>query len=514
MILSKRQILSGKISIITLLLLLFFSGTVSCNSYDNSQYTQQTTIFPNTPMETTITVPVSSCRVRKISVIPDLNSLSVNTNNVLENFQTQELNCRDKKTIQVRTSVPLLLEEYPFSQFKAKTNHMFGAQLAGQANRTLPKSVYPTKIELNKRQETIFRIMSLSGVGIARDFFSYGTRRFIIEKKKGKYNFSGSDFLTELSRKYNIDLIGRLSLHYGDPRKQGQPEDMASYLAYVEAVAERYDGDGDLGCEFQFPDCYSKGDGQNPAPSPKERYNWGKNHQIRYWELLKEPAPGRRQRVGNEAGLTPAHSREILKASFASIKAVAPDVKVFFAGMGPVNNSGYTENSYFEEMMSGGGANYFDIAGVDAFTRPVTEKISQYHMVLQKFRNSKPIWVAQTGVPDSKGHRIILPNGGGTPDAQCIYVANAFTKAFAAGAEKVFWGDFIDNSKTARKRITIWDSTGLFETETWKLKPAYFTYKLMAAALYDFSSVDKISPSIYKFTFTDRSTVYVLLPNM
>jgi len=42
--------------------------------------------------------------------------------------------------------------------------------------------------------------------------------------------------------------------------------------------------------------------------------------------------------------------------------------------MGPVNNSGYTENSYFEEMMSGGGANYFDIAGVDAFTRPVTEK--------------------------------------------------------------------------------------------------------------------------------------------
>jgi len=84
------------------------------------------------------------------------------------------------------------------------------------------------------------------------------------------------------------------------------------------------------GCEFSvFRIVIVKGMARIRHRRQRNVYNWGKNHQIRYWELLKEPAPGRRQRVGNEAGLTPAHSREILKASFASIKAVAPDVKVF-----------------------------------------------------------------------------------------------------------------------------------------------------------------------------------------
>ncbi len=461
----------------------------------------------------TARLKVQTQRIRKISILPDGDTLSLNTKNVLDNFHSESIRCKDN-TIKFTTSEPVLIEESPFSSFELKSNKMFGAQLAGQANRMLSSRIYSTTDDLEKRQEKLFSILSMAGVGIARDFMSYGVRRPIIERKKGQYNFRASDFLTGLSHKYNIDLIYRLSLHI-NPRESGKPEDMAAYLNYVKTVVERYDGDDDFGCVLSYPDCYKKGDAQYPVVSKADGREWGRRHRVYYWEVLKEPEPGRRNRMGNEAGLEPDDSREILKKTSEVIHAADDRAKVIFAGMGPVGkHGGYTEDFYYEQMLKKGGVETFHIAGVDAFTKTVTEKLERYNKVLNRYKRPKPLWVTQTGVPNRphRPHQKNLFNGGGNPDAQCIYVAKTFTDAFAAGAKKVFWGDFLDNSKAENRPSTIWDATGLFETETWKLRPAYFTYKLMATALKNFKSVERISSHAYKFNFSNRSTIYVILP--
>ncbi len=487
---------------VVVLCFISFLGFMGANNYCSSEDLSR--------QKKSIDIPVGACKVRKIGVLPGSVTEIENTRNSLAHFHVEEMNC-DNNTIHVEDKYPVVIEEYPFSSFLVSPNARFGAQLVGQANRFLSTDKYPTDRELNKRQEEIFRLLSLAGVGIARDLMSYGTRRFIIEKEKGKYDFAYSDFLAELSNKYGIELIGRLSPHYGHPGKSGLPQDIEAYMAYVRAVVERYDGDGDFGCRLDSPDCYSKDDHQYPGFMDKSS-DWAINHKIDYWEVLKEPSPGRSIAIGHDAGLTPFNAAKIYGKVKAVVDAIAPNARIYFGGMGPIGMGKYTKVSYFKEMLSHKAGSYIDVMGVSAFKEPVTYLLARYNNILQDFDISKPLWVGQTGASDRSHYRIKLPNGG-SAEAQSIYVVKAYTEAFNAGAEKVFWGDFLDNSSAERRGSTIWDSTGLFETGTWKLKPAYYTYKLIATALNDFTDVVRISEEVYKFTFNNRSPIYIVVPD-
>ncbi len=426
-----------------------------------------------------IELPVKS-KVRVIETFPrDTNTIS---GNVLQNFHYSEQESKDG-VILLSINSPVIVQEYPYSDFKFQNNKAFGSTESGQSNkalRGLPDN------ELNSRQGIIFHLLSQSGLGVARDFKSYDTRRENIEHKKGVYNFSRSDYAVSTALSVGIDFIGRLNPHR-DREKGGFPDDESAYVTYIKQTVGHYKG------------------------------------RIKYWQTLKEPEPRMRNRIasGNDGGLSPEDAVRILKLSYTTIKSVDSNALVYFPGIGPPFEFGsYNEDSYLENIIALGGAKYFDVIGFDAYAYDIEEQAVEYRNTLKKYGYDRPLWIAQTGVPDVEPAPKRKWIGGGSPMAQCSYMVKTYATAFAIGLEKVFWGEFLDESlrtKTkddSRKRDgkAIAQRQGLFSTGSWERKPGYFTHRLLASVLYDFDKAERVAPNIVKFTFVNRSDIYIVWP--
>jgi len=166
-----------------------------------------------------------------------------------------------------------------------------------------------------------------------------------------------------------------------------------------------------------------------------------------------------------------------------------------------------------EEILRLGGARYFDILGVDAYVYDLEQTMRRHRQLLDQYSGQrKPIWVAQVGVPAERVTAPINFQGGGSDQAQCEFMARVYVKAFGLGAQKVFWGEFLDNSKLAGAKPEPFDSTGLFFTETWQARPAFFTHRLLATALDGFDQVERLGPTAFRFRFPDRGAVTVAWP--
>lgn len=438
---------------------------------------------PPSDRETGKTVQIKlsvNSKVRVIETFPwDINTVSSNT---LQNFHYSELEPKDGVVLLAINS-PVIVQEYPYTDFKFQKNKAFGATESGQVNVALPGL---SDDVLNSRQGTILSILSEAGIGLARDFKSYDTRRYEIESQKGVYDFSRSDFAVNVAIDKGIDFIGTLTPH----RRRGEgglPEDEAAYVAYIKQTVERYKG------------------------------------RVKYWQTLKEPEPRLRVNSGNDGGLEPEDAVRILELSYNAIKSVDKDATVYFPGTGPpFEFGGYNVDSYFEKIISLGGARYFDILGFDAYKYDIEEQSKKYRNILKKYGYDKPLWVAQTGVPDyTINHTRKSPGarsfpGGGSPTAQCEYMVKAYARAFALGIEKVFWGEFLDESQAEAKNRSEasiqWDRTGLFYSGSWERKPAYYTHRLLATTLHSFTKAKKVAPNIVKFTFANKSPVYIVWP--
>lgn len=55
--------------------------------------------------------------------------------------------------------------------------------------------------------------------------------------------------------------------------------------------------------------------------------------------------------------------------------------------------------------------------------------------------------------------------------------------------------------------------TGLFEAGTWKLRPAYFTHRLLATVLREFTAAELLADNVVKFSFASRGPVYLVWPS-
>jgi len=428
-----------------------------------------------------VTIPVNAEKVMVIDSFPsDTNEIS---RNVLENFHYYEQKAKEG-TVVLDINSPVIVAAFPYPDFKLKNNKAFGSTESGQVNAAL--SGLSDSSVLNSRQAMIIDLISQAGIGIARDFKSYDTYRFNIESQKGHYDFFFSDYAINLCMEKGIDFIGRITPHI-TRKGSGLPEDESAYIAYIKQTVNRYKG------------------------------------RVKYWQTLKEPEPRVRSHSGNDKGLMPEDAVRILKLSYTTIKSIDKDAIVYFPGTGPpFEFRGYNADSYFEKIISLGGAMYFDVLGFDAYKYDIGEQVIKYREILKKYGYDKPLWVAQTGVPDEIINRRRKPSarrfsGGGSPSAQCEYLVKAYAGAFALGIEKVFWGEFLDESeaesKNRGKSSLQWDRTGLFFTGTWEKKPAYFTHRLLAATLYGFTKTQKIAPNIVKFIFAGKSPVYILWPD-
>jgi len=434
--------------------------------------------------EMKIPINIGADKVRVIDTFPlDVVNVSDNT---LKNFRASEQSSKEGKVV-LNINFPVLVEEYPYSDFSLKNNKAFGATESGlvKMRREVQRRGPPRASSVSDQDsdlQRIFKIMSQAGLGLARDFQSYDTRRVEIEARKGEYDYSRSDFAVDACRAGGFDFLGRLGLHYGKMGQEGPPSDEAAYVAYIRNTVSRY------------------------------------ADKVKVWQVLKEPSPQKRGRMGNDAGLSPKDVVRVLELSYNTIKSVNPNATVYFPGLGaPMKRGGkYTDESYLSEIISLGGGKYFDAIGFDAYVFHIEEQVQTYTKILKRYGCDKPLWVAQTGVPAGKIEQPIPFKGGGSDRTQIEFMVKAYATAFALGVEKVFWGEFLDKSKSEEKgRSTYsdtWNQTGLFYTGTWEKKPGYFTHRLLATALDNFTGATQLTPNTVKFTFSNRSPIYLVWP--
>jgi len=372
-----------------------------------------------------LSIPVSAAKARMIETFP-WNSDKI-SDNTLENFKVSELKAA-KGQVVVEINYPVIIEEYPYSDMSLKHNARFGATGSGVIKRpNRPAS------QLNSTVKKNFKMMAQSGIGLARDFQSYDTRREAVTTRRGQPDYSMSDFAVGVATDEGFDFIGRLGVHE-KMREEGPPKDEAAYIAYIKNTVTRY------------------------------------KDKIKIWQVLKEPSPTRRSRPGNDAALQPKDLKRILELSYTTIKSVDPDATVYFPGLGaPLTRGKYTDESYLSEIMALGGAKYFDAIGFDAYVWDIEEEAQKYRRILKKYGYDKPLWVAQTSVLARNLDKQVTASfhgHGGSDRAQAEFMVKAYARAFAIDIKKVFWGEFIDESREEgirkdAKTIAV-DQTGLF----------------------------------------------------
>jgi hypothetical protein len=421
----------------------------------------------------TFSININAIGARVIDTFP-LNIVDI-SKNTLENFHISKINAK-KGIIVLNINFPVIIEEYPYSDFLLKNNKAFGATESGLVNIN-----HQISDEQNFTLKLVFKIMSQAGIGIARDYQSYDTRREIITTLSGKYDYNLSDFAVNTVSDENFAFVGRIGVHK-KLNLEGPPINETEYISYIAETVGRY----------------------------KEK--------VKFWQTLKEPSPDKRTRPGNDAGLSPRDVVRVLELSYNTIKSVDPNATVYFPGLGaPIKRGGqYTDESYLSEIISLGGGKYFDAIGFDAYVFDIEQQVQTYTTILKRYGYDKPLWVAQTGVPAGKITQPIPFKGGGSDKAQVEFMVKAYATAFALGVEKVFWGEFLDNSKSEEEGrgaySDTWNQTGLFYTGTWAKKPGYFTHRLLATALDNFTGATQLTPNIVKFIFSNRSPIYLVWP--
>jgi hypothetical protein len=298
------------------------------------------------------------------------------------------------------------------------------------------------------------------------------------------------------------------------------PDDpmMAAFVAFVQALTERYDGDGiDDWEELKYP--------------------------LRIHHIVEEwPSPGLNAKtyLGYLARLSPV------------IKQADPNAKVMIPGLympnwgrvyayldgyiddpdaGILNGVRHTKSELramdhitfgkraYEAILEHG-QDYFDLVDVHLYTEKETfyeGEIAYVKGVMAKLGYQKPIWCVEGGGPFRNPES--SPDGpqgdplfGTTNEKEVAETVVKFhVMAAAAGLERQHWG--IGGQPQHGYWSGPWNIMGLLEKVTGKKRPAYYTYKLMREKLRDFKIghvADLSLGSVHVFEFiTPIGAVYV-----
>lgn len=387
----------------------------------------------------------------------------------------------------------------------------FGAQAIVVGKMDEDRRYHPGSIE---EEERVLKAVKEIGVTWGRWMGHFDVMRAVVDRPEG-FDLKNTDLFVEEAYRNNIALIGHLSTshEFGLPGF-GPLEDREAYMNYVRAIVERYNGVADLGLPENhpaYPDCDLDGDG---TVSKEEKAEWGRTHRFHCWQTMKEPEPPYGPE-GFDPRLRAVEVRDvvdILEASYEVIKEVDPDTPILFATTAPVPAGGRGPDAipnmkrYFAEILEAGGGKYFDIVGVDCYTHTPEEVLGAHLEGLKANGLDKPIWVVQYGAPAMEAPWSVN-SWGGSLEKQSAWVVKGAVMSFAAGAEKVFNGDFLYHVDEAQDSM---HDVGLLNMDGVRTRPGFYTYGLTISKLDRFSSVRKVVDGQYIFEFPDRKPVFVL----
>jgi hypothetical protein len=169
---------------------------------------------------------------------------------------------------------------------------------------------------------------------------------------------------------------------------------------------------------------------------------------VLYWEIWNEPNTANFWRPSPD----PVRYLELLKRSYAAIKAANPKADVVLGGLSPGNGSGQVNTtraaSFLEAVYQNGGKNYFDAVGFHPYNGGVlpdlylADYVRSVHNVMKQYEDgNKEVWVTEIGW-----------FVGNEPDAlseteQADYLSRAFTILHGMDfVQRVYWYNLKDYS--------------------------------------------------------------------
>jgi len=305
-----------------------------------------------------------------------------------------------------------------------------------------------------------------------------GYKRLTKNTMEGPLNFSRLDRLVSLYQDNGFKILMMLGPHgmtdHPDPYI---PQDMTAYREYVQAVVERYDGDG----ESDMP---------------------GIKYPIKYWECDNEV---------DVRGINVEDYCDVLKATYEEVKDADPAATVLFAGLTGRGGTDYY-NSVMETCDNIG--DYFDIADFHFYPGrdSPNEAFSWHSDLISTLKNlvlDKPIWITESSVPSQE-----IPNIEGihynTQNIQAEMLIKIHVSSLARGVEKVFWWMLMDVEFRGIRAIDGFAKNSFYDYPAGNAKLSAYTLRLLIEKLedsdWDNTEIIQESDNIYAYKFIKKDT--------
>lgn len=162
--------------------------------------------------------------------------------------------------------------------------------------------------------------------------------------------------------------------------------------------------------------------------------------EVRYYEIFNEPD------LNRYWDGSPEQYARLLATAYRAAKAADPDAQIIMAGMAHWINPRFSEEVLhsLRSLPNAEQNNYFfDVAAWHWYSSSyqLYERVLWARDLLTRYgMGHKPIWINETNLPiwgEGEGPQEAV-RGFGTPREQAAFIVQAFTNAFAAGAERVF----------------------------------------------------------------------------
>lgn len=213
-------------------------------------------------------------------------------------------------------------------------------------------------------------------------------------------------------------------------------------------------------------------------------------------------------------GNGPAASRadiyfELMKAGYVAAKEVRPDLNVVGGATAGI------PHEWLEDVFKLGGLNYMDTLSVHPYRYPDTpegllDEIAALNQLVRTYNNgqTKPLWFSEIGWPTQLDPR------GVDEKTQAAYLIRTYVLGMAAGVEKIFWYDLMDDGtdkKYNEHNFGIIHNSG-DALGAYTPKPAYVALATVARQLTGASlASQEVVNGIYRYTFKkDRKPTHVL----
>ena len=257
------------------------------------------------------------------------------------------------------------------------------------------------------------------GIGLARPHRPTGhvfAMNLVRPPEAEDFDWAGTDHVVGRAGRAGVRLFVTL-VPFADPAEATQaepvhpvvrPEELEEWVGFVEAVVERYDGDGVDDME-------------------------GLDLAVYAWEVGNEPS------CDPERPACASSYLELVRETWEAAHRADPEAVVLVGGAAPLFEPGGEPHprvlATYEHFFANGGAEYTDAMGFHAYVGVTEPAVEDYVDAWRGLAGDLPLWLTETGPYAPGGEPAVAED----PADAAAWFVDHLDAAVDLGVERVFW---------------------------------------------------------------------------